>query len=54
MQIIVRGKGSEPQRRKSETARSILKHYYSREQRDGARARFPVKKEVIRKLYEVR
>ena len=54
MQIIVKRRGSEPFRRKAEAARAILKRYHQREIRDGARARFPVAKEAIKKLYEVR
>lgn len=55
MQIIVRSKKSETDRRKSETAGQILKHYYNREIRDGSRMKLPqtVKsKEVIKRLYD--
>ena len=52
MQIIVRKKGTEQERKKRETAQSILKHYYNREVRDGAKARFPVSKDSIKKVYQ--
>ena len=39
MQIIVRGKGTESERRAKEYAEQIKRHYYNREIRDGARFR---------------
>jgi hypothetical protein len=56
MQIIVRKAGTEVERRKQESAQQILRHYYQREIRDGARFRTKsgATKEVIRKLYAVR
>lgn len=51
MQILIRKKGTEPERRKREAAGAILRHYYNREIRDGAGIRLPVPKETIRKLY---
>lgn len=55
MNIIVRGKGNESERRKKESAVQILKHYYSREIRDGSKFRLPktVKsKDQIKRLYD--
>ena len=56
MEIIVRKPGSEVERRKSETAQQILRHYYNREIRDGSRFRVKngATKEQVRKVYEVR
>jgi len=54
MQIIIRDKRPEAERRKKEDSAAILKHYYKREIRDGTRMKLPAKKEVIRKLYEER
>ena len=51
MQIIVRGQGSEPERRKREAAQAILKHYYRREQVQGSRIKLPASKATIRKVY---
>lgn len=54
MQILIRKTGrTEPERRKREAATQILRHYYSREIRDGSRIRLPagVTKEMIRKVY---
>ena len=51
MQILIRKKGTEPERRKREAASQILRHYYNREIRDGSRIRLPVTKETIRKVY---
>jgi hypothetical protein len=39
MEIIVRKKESEVERRKAETSAQILRHYYEREIRDGSRFR---------------
>jgi hypothetical protein len=54
MQIIVRQQGTEAERRKQEAAQEILKHYYGREIRDGARFRTKgdITKAQIRKVYE--
>jgi len=52
MQIIVRDKRSERERRKAETSAQLLKHYYKREIRDGARIKLPADKQRIKKLYE--
>lgn len=55
MQIIVKDKRTEGERRKSEHAAHILRHYYGREIRDGARFRSKAgTKATIRKVYEVR
>lgn len=55
MQIIVRQRGSEAQRRKREASRAIVKHYYDREIRDGSRFKSKAgTKEQIRKAYEIR
>jgi hypothetical protein len=54
MQIIVRKKGSEAERRKGEAAAQILKHYYGREIRDGTRMKLVASKERIKNLYEQR
>ena len=54
MQIIVKGRGSEKERRKSEDCAAILKRYYAREIRDGSRIKLPAKKEVIKELYAQR
>jgi hypothetical protein len=54
VQIIVPKKGSEPSRRQREAYGQILKHYYGREIRDGARFRTKgdITKAQIRKVYE--
>lgn len=55
MQIIVRQKGSEAERKKAESATQILRHYYGREIRDGARFRSKAgTKEQIKRLYALR
>jgi hypothetical protein len=54
MQIIVKDKRSENERRKAESSAQILKHYYGREQRDGTRMKLPASKERIKRLYEER
>jgi hypothetical protein len=54
VQIIVRKKGTEVERKKAETSAQILKHYYGREQRDGSRMKLPASKERIKRLYEER
>jgi hypothetical protein len=54
MQIIVRDKRSEAERKKVETHGQILRHYYGREIRDGARIRLPASKKVIKNLYAQR
>lgn len=53
MQIIIRRKGTEPERRKREAAVQILKHYYGREIRDGSRFRTKgdVTKAQIKRIY---
>jgi hypothetical protein len=54
MEIIIREKGTEAERRKREAAVQILKHYHGRECRDGARFRtkVPGGKNAIRRVYE--
>lgn len=54
MQIIVKKKGTEPERRRREGIQQILQAYYRREQRDGAKAKFPASKSAIKKLYAER
>jgi hypothetical protein len=55
VQIIVPKNGTEAERKKREAYGQIIKHYYGREIRDGARFRSKAgTKEQIRKLYEVR
>ena len=54
MQIIVRDKRSEKERRKQEDSQAILRHYYSREIRDGTRMKLVAPKRVIKALYEKR
>ena len=54
MQIIVRDKRSESERRKKEDSQAILRHYYSREIRDGTRMKLVAPKKIIRELYEKR
>jgi len=54
VQIIIRDKRSEAERRKKEDSAAILKHYYAREIRDGNRMKLPARKEVIKRLYEER
>jgi len=54
VQIIIRDKRSEAERRKKEDSAAILKHYYNREIRDGTRMKLPARKEVIKRLYEER
>jgi hypothetical protein len=54
MQIIVRDKRSEAQRRKGEDSAAILKHYYGREIRDGTRMKLVASKQIIKRLYEER
>jgi hypothetical protein len=54
MQIIVRDKRSESERRRAETSAQILRHYYERELRDGSRMKLVAPKKVIRELYEER
>jgi hypothetical protein len=54
MQIIVKDKRTENERKKAESSAQILKHYYGREQRDGARMKLVASKERIKKLYEER
>jgi len=54
MQIIIKDKRSETERRKKEDSAAILKHYYHREIRDGTRMKLPAKKEVIKRLYAQR
>ena len=55
IQIITRDQGLEAERRKKEAARTILKHYYDREKRDGSRFKSKAgTKEQIKRVYEVR
>jgi hypothetical protein len=54
MQIIVKDRRSETERRKAETSAQILKAYYKREVRDGSRMKLPATKATIKKLYEQR
>jgi hypothetical protein len=54
VQIIVKDKRTETERRKAESSAQILKHYYGREQRDGTRMKLPASKERIKRLYEER
>jgi hypothetical protein len=54
MEIIVRDKRPEPERRKSEAAKEILRHYYGREIRDGTWMKLVATKERIKRLYEQR
>jgi len=54
VQIIVRDKRSENERRKKEDSAAILKHYYNREIRDGTRMKLVAPKKVIKKIYEER
>lgn len=52
LQIIVKKTGTEAERRKSEAASAILKHYHQREIRDGARFRSKAgSKDQIKKVY---
>jgi hypothetical protein len=51
MQIIVRDKRPEPERRKAEAAGEILRHYYGREIRDGTWMKLVAPKERIKQLY---
>jgi hypothetical protein len=53
MQIIVRKTGTEVERKKKETARDILGHYYKREIRDGSRFRTKggFSKDAIKRVY---
>jgi hypothetical protein len=52
MQVIIRQKGTEPERRKREAAVQILRHYYGREIRDGSRFRSKAgSKAQIKKVY---
>jgi hypothetical protein len=52
--IIIRKKGSETERKKRESYAQILKHYYQREIRDGARWRTKsgATKAQVKGLYE--
>jgi hypothetical protein len=54
--ILVRRRGTETERRKQESAAQIRRHYYNREIRDGTRMRLPpnTTKEQIKKLYAER
>jgi hypothetical protein len=54
MQIIVKDKRPEPERRKAEAAKEILGHYYGREIRDGTRMKLVAPKETIKELYAER
>ena len=54
MEIIVRDKRPEPERRKAEAAQQIMRHYYGREIRDGTRMKLVAPKETIKALYEER
>jgi hypothetical protein len=54
MQIIVKDKRLEPERRKAEDSQAILRHYYEREIRDGSRMKLVAKKERIKRLYAQR
>jgi hypothetical protein len=54
VQIIVRDKRPEGERRKAEDSAAILRHYYAREIRDGARMKLVAPKKVIKGLYEKR
>jgi hypothetical protein len=54
MQIIVRDKRTEVERKKAESSAQILKHYHNREIRDGTRMKLVASKERIKRLYEER
>ena len=54
MQIIVKDRRSESERKKGETSAQILRHYYNRECRDGTRMKLPATKETIKRLYAKR
>lgn len=55
MEIIVKKSGTEAERRKRETREAVLRHYYNREIRDGARFRSKAgTKQAILRVYEVR
>jgi hypothetical protein len=63
MQIILRDKRSEAERRKKEDSLAILRRYYEREIRDGTRMKMPIDntrggrpatKEKVKRLYEER
>jgi hypothetical protein len=53
-QIIIKDNRPEPERRKAEAAKEILRHYYGREIRDGTRMKLVATKERIKRLYEQR
>lgn len=52
MQIIVKSKKSELERRKAESAAQTLRGYYKNECRDGSRFRSRFTKATIKKVYD--
>jgi hypothetical protein len=54
MQIIVRDKRSENERRKKEDNAAILKFFYKQECENGGKVKLPCSKARAKKLYEER